>query len=278
MIATVRSGLGCSARYAAVSTCAATPIANREMTTHYHFVAQTPYANLSKGCVSSTVSTPKRPWSSFRHPYHVGPPPSRRRRLPLYSAVRGGTPERPSLLRRRSVGASGGEAESLAEEDSACAALRPSDTQTTNRRHGLVGHLFQGPFKAILVERDAYLLELARGPWSGYRAMIGQRPAPAWLATDWLLDQFGQERSRAQAGYAAFVRQGIGQPNVWERLRHQMFLGSEAFVKRHCAPSKRPERLQEVPRADLRARIVLRRPFGPSRRMRECKTPLRNLG
>jgi hypothetical protein len=35
-------------------------------------------------------------------------------------------------------------------------------TQATNRRHGLVGHLFQGRFKAILVERDAYLLELAR--------------------------------------------------------------------------------------------------------------------
>jgi hypothetical protein len=35
-------------------------------------------------------------------------------------------------------------------------------TQATNRRHVLVGHLFQGRFKAILVERDAYLLELAR--------------------------------------------------------------------------------------------------------------------
>ncbi len=35
-------------------------------------------------------------------------------------------------------------------------------TQRTNRRHGLVGHLFQGRFKAILVEQDAYLLELAR--------------------------------------------------------------------------------------------------------------------
>jgi putative transposase len=69
-------------------------------------------------------------------------------------------------------------------------------TQTTNRRHGLVGYLFQGRFKAILVERDAYLLELARyvvlnpvragmvqsaegWAWSSYRAMVGREPAPA---------------------------------------------------------------------------------------------------
>ncbi len=58
--------------------------------------------------------------------------------------------------------------------------------------------------------------------------------SPAWMETDWLLGQFGHERSRAQAGYAAFVREGIGQPSVWEGLRHQVFLGSEAFVERHC--------------------------------------------
>ena len=92
-------------------------------------------------------------------------------------------------------------------------------TQATNRRHGLVGHLFQGRFKAVLVERDAYLLELARyvvlnpvraamvsdagdWPWSSYRAMIGQQPAPVCLETDWLLGQFGHLRSRSQASYA----------------------------------------------------------------------------
>jgi putative transposase len=68
-------------------------------------------------------------------------------------------------------------------------------TQRINRRHGRVGHLFQGRFKAILVERDAYLLELARyvvlnsvraarvsepsdWPWSSYRAMVGIESTP----------------------------------------------------------------------------------------------------
>ncbi len=74
-------------------------------------------------------------------------------------------------------------------------------TQRFNRRHGRVGHVFQGRYKAILVERDAYLLELARyvvlnpvragmvvgpqdWPWSSYPAMCGQAPVPEWLQTD----------------------------------------------------------------------------------------------
>lgn len=134
---------------------------------------------------------------------------------------------------------------------------------------GLYHVTFQGRFKAVLVERDAYLLELARyvvlnpvragmvrdvgdWPWSSYRAMLGQECAPAWLETDWLLGQFDPERSRAQAGYASFVGQGIGQPSVWEALRHQVFLGSEAFVARNCVLSKPKELLREVPRAQRR--------------------------
>lgn len=142
-------------------------------------------------------------------------------------------------------------------------------TQKTNRRHGLIGHLFQGRFKAILVERDTYLMELARylvlnpvragmvpvaedWAWSSYRAMTGQAPAPAWLQTDWLLGQFANERSQAQARYADFVRQGVGRPSIWQGLRHQVFLGSDGFVERHCAAAKPLERLREVPRAQRR--------------------------
>ncbi len=81
-------------------------------------------------------------------------------------------------------------------------------TQRFNRRHGVVGHLFQGRYKAILVQRDAYLLELTRyvvlnpvrarmvkdpmdWPWSSYGATVGCVSAPDWLECDWLLAQFG---------------------------------------------------------------------------------------
>lgn len=69
------------------------------------------------------------------------------------------------------------------------------------------GHLFQRRYKAILVDRDSYLLELTRyvvlnpvrarmardagaWPWSSYLAMLGVEPAPEWLAIDGLLAQF----------------------------------------------------------------------------------------
>jgi len=54
-----------------------------------------------------------------------------------------------------------------------------------------------------------------------------------------------------RAGSAAFVRQGIGQPSVWDGLRHQVFLGSEPFVEQPCGAAT-PERLRQVPRAQRR--------------------------
>jgi hypothetical protein len=147
-------------------------------------------------------------------------------------------------------------------------------TQRFNRRHTLAGHLFQGRFKGILVERDAYLLELSRyvvlnpvragmvaeaaeWPWSSYRAMAGLEPAPCWLETDWLLGQFGPNRGTAQRAYAAFVADGVGRPSVWNGLRHQVFLGSESFVKRFSEDARPLEKLREIPR-------MQRRPLAPS--------------
>ncbi len=142
-------------------------------------------------------------------------------------------------------------------------------TQHVNRRHGLVGHLFQGRFKAILVDRDAYLLELSRyvvlnpvragmvadasaWAWSSYRAMVGLERSPSWLVTDWTLGQFGHSRTRAEAGYAAYVAGGVGEPSIWGGLRHQVFLGREGFAERHADRCKPPEVLREVPRAQRR--------------------------
>jgi hypothetical protein len=91
--------------------------------------------------------------------------------------------------------------------------------------------------------------EASAWAWSSYRTMVGLEPAPAWLETDGVLGQFGAERPKAQARYAAFVDEGVGQPSVWEALRHQVFLGSEAFVERF-APAARPlDKRREVPRA-----------------------------
>jgi putative transposase len=124
-------------------------------------------------------------------------------------------------------------------------------TQTFNRRHGLTGHLFQGRFKAILVDSDSYLLEVCRyvdlNPvralmvkrpdayaWSSYRALAGlAEPAP-WLDRQPLYEQLlpGKSAAKAAAQYADFVSQGHGVP-LWETaLQQQIYLGDEGFIAR----------------------------------------------
>ena len=124
-------------------------------------------------------------------------------------------------------------------------------TQTFNRRHGLVGHLFQGRFKAIVVDADSYLLEVCRyvdlNPvrahlvqhphayaWSGYRAHTGQAVRPPWLDSKPLYAQLAPKKSQATAArkYAEFVAQGAG-VNLWDdHLQQQIFLGGDKFIER----------------------------------------------
>ena len=141
-------------------------------------------------------------------------------------------------------------------------------TQASNRRHNRLGHLFQGRFKGILVDKDAYLLELSRyvvlnpvragmvdtaaqWPWSSYRAMVGEAPVPKWLAVDGLLRQFGSNREDARAQYRRFVCDGVGS-GIWERLRQQIYLGEEKFVQRMQAKAKVKGDVLTVPQAQRR--------------------------
>jgi len=147
-------------------------------------------------------------------------------------------------------------------------------TQRFNRRHRKVGHLFQGRFKAILVEKEGYLLELARYivlnpvrakmvktperyPWSSYQPMLGLVPMPPALATEWVLDQFARTRATARRRYAKFVHDGIGVPGPWEEVKGQVLLGSEAFIER-LAPQLQECSTREIPK---RQRLVHRPPL-----------------
>ena len=117
-------------------------------------------------------------------------------------------------------------------------------TQAFNRRHRRIGHLLQGRYKAILVDKDAYLLELCRyivlNPvrakavkqpaqwrWSSYAATAGRASAPPWLAL-----QAVQVLFASRAAYERFVAQGLGQESPWVQLRGQIYLGGEEFLKR----------------------------------------------
>ena len=115
-----------------------------------------------------------------------------------------------------------------------------------NRCYGRVGHLFQGRYKAILVDKSSYLLELSRyvvlnpvraqmvdSPgdwvWSSYRYTLGEIESPNWLATDAMLLQFSSNRERACERFVAFVLQGVG-VNLWIHLKQQIYLGDKQFV------------------------------------------------
>lgn len=91
-----------------------------------------------------------------------------------------------------------------------------------NRKRLRQGHLFQGRFKAILIDADEYLKHLSRYihlnpvrakmvstpaeyPWSSYAAFIGKQKAPKFLETDWLLSNFGKNKKQAKQNYKHFV-------------------------------------------------------------------------
>lgn len=97
-------------------------------------------------------------------------------------------------------------------------------TKWINWRHNRSGHLFQGRYKAVLVDADSYLQELTRYihlnpvranmvqtpeeyPWSGHRAYLGRESIP-WLTTDWVLSLFSNKSAQARIGYRDFVDQG----------------------------------------------------------------------
>jgi len=142
-------------------------------------------------------------------------------------------------------------------------------TQASNRRHGRSGHLFQGRYKAILVDGDEYLLELTRyvvlNPvragmvelpgdwhWSSYLDMLGERSSPDWLATDGLLAQFSAERREAVRRYVRFVAEGIGEESIWRDLNRQIYLGDDVFVERMQARREGLSKTVGVPQAQKR--------------------------
>ncbi|MCP4428568.1 MAG: addiction module toxin RelE, partial [Chloroflexi bacterium] len=142
-------------------------------------------------------------------------------------------------------------------------------TQRFNRTHNRVGHVFQGRYKAILVQKDAYLLQLSRyivrnpvrarvvrtawgWPWSNYRATAGMIKTPHWLETDWILAAFAERKQEAQSAYRQFVADGKNQPSPWEELKNQIYLGSDAFVDAMQRKMEANRRLSEIPQTQRR--------------------------
>lgn len=119
-------------------------------------------------------------------------------------------------------------------------------TKRFNRAHRRVGHVYQGRYSAVLVQKERHLLEVIRyivlnpvragmvpmadaWPWSSYQATIGQVASPSWLSTDGTTAIFGGG-PEGRRGFMQFVRDGIGAPSCWRHLKHQIYLGDSAFI------------------------------------------------
>ena len=127
-------------------------------------------------------------------------------------------------------------------------------TRYINHSKQQVGHLFQGRYKALLIDADSYLLELVRyihnNPvraglvntpehyaWSSHNVYLAKTSVP-WLTTDWILSQFSDQKERAIELYQDFVFQGkaeahrkeFHQGNVEGRI-----LGEDGFAEKALA-------------------------------------------
>jgi putative transposase len=121
-------------------------------------------------------------------------------------------------------------------------------TQAYNRRHRRPGHVFQGRYQAILVQKESHFLEVCRyvvlNPvraravgepeewrWSSYRATMGRGAGHPCLTVDEILSQFGRRYGPAREKYREFVRDGIVRRSLWDDLKGQSLLGEEGFVE-----------------------------------------------
>ncbi|MFA6898979.1 MAG: transposase [Desulfurivibrionaceae bacterium] len=148
-------------------------------------------------------------------------------------------------------------------------------TQAFNRQHDRVGHVFQGRYKAILIEKDAHLLELCRyivlnpvaagivaqpeaWPWSSCRGTLDADGAADFLTTTWVLGQFSRNRTQAKVQYRHFIAEELQSEPLWNTLHGQSFLGSAAFAGKLNGLFKEKQHAPEVPR---KQRYIARPPL-----------------
>jgi len=118
-----------------------------------------------------------------------------------------------------------------------------------NVKRNRSGHLFQGRYKAIVVEKDEYCQELSRYihlnpvragivkgvneyPWSSYLSYIGKRGGPEWLETGYVLSYFGKRVGAARKKYREFVGEAIGESmeDPLRQVHASTILGSPSFI------------------------------------------------
>jgi len=137
-------------------------------------------------------------------------------------------------------------------------------TQRFNRSHSRAGHVFQGRYKSILVEKDAHLLELCRyivlnpvaaglaakpeqWPWSSYCATALTAQSDGVVSPAWILSQFSPHLEQALRQYRQFVADKLPDETPWGKLQGH-FLGGEKFLAEMQVLLEEKAEVKEIPR------------------------------
>ncbi|MBI5166475.1 MAG: transposase [candidate division NC10 bacterium] len=151
-------------------------------------------------------------------------------------------------------------------------ALQYRYTRYFNRSYQKSGHLFQGRYKAILCDKDAYLLELVRYlhlnslragiakrpeeyPWSSHLQYLNTRPVP-WLKKELVLAQLGEDPHKAIRAYSQFIQDGMGMGHREEfyQVKEQRFLGDDSFIE---DSEKRQRKVYEKENWDIPLEVLV---------------------
>lgn len=134
-----------------------------------------------------------------------------------------------------------------------------------NHKHNRSGHLFQGRYKAYVIEKELYLLEVARyivlnpvraglidhprfWKWSSYNATASNKSVPNFLCVDWLLKIFSSTKQRAIVEYRNFVKDGMEKSDLYDNLEHGFLLGSPQFIHAIWEKTNGSEEIKSYPR------------------------------
>lgn len=140
-------------------------------------------------------------------------------------------------------------------------------TQRSNARNKTVGHIFQGRYKAILVDKDEYLLCLCRyielnpvraglvespdeWKWSSFRQIAGiDEKGVVFLQTDWMLSQFGKSKKVAREKYVEYVKSSeAAEDKPFENVVSGTILGRAEFVRQFDEPIWEKDEVEELRR------------------------------
>lgn len=139
-------------------------------------------------------------------------------------------------------------------------------TQMFNKKHKKTGHIFQGRYKAILIQKDTHLLEACRyvvlnpvrakivqkpeeWKWSSYRGTVGLDKPHSCLTTQWILGQYSKRKRQAEKKYSEFVEDGMGGKVIWKDVKGQSILGEEEFTEGLMDYIKGYRDIKEIPKS-----------------------------